>query len=145
MEKLKKNTLFQIAVGVSLWWLFFSGKKKPVIVLDVGLPEPETVEYESQFFKDSEYFKDSPKPLEYTANWLRLVRKLDEIRLAFGAPILIRKGYTIQESPFNMCKAVEIYPQNNNVSHLKDVIKAMQPRGLNVEYLANKNIYLELI
>lgn len=145
MEKLKKNTLFQIAVGVSLWWLFFSGKKKPVIVLDVGLPDPETVEYESQFFKDSEYFKDSPIPLEYASNWLRLVRKLDEIRLAFGNPILIRKGYTIQESPFNMCKAVEIYPQNNNVERLKEVINAMQPRGLKIEYLASKNIYVELV
>jgi len=143
-KSMRKNTLIQIFAGVVLYFLV-TGKKEKKAVLTVDVI-PDGADYVSKYFKDSEYFGNNKIPTDYYGNWLKLAKELDKIRKAFGTAILIKKGFNITDPIFASCKAVEIYPQNNDYKHLMEVIQFIF-LDLNVKTvteLSNKNIYVEI-
>lgn len=137
-EKLQiKNTLFQVAVGLLAYFLFFRNTavaqiKKPVV--SSGDLVGEGVVYSATYFKDSEYFGKFPIPEKYVSNWWRLSKVLDSIRLKFGSAVLIKKGYypsttgLITDS-FQMCTAVEITAQNGKNSELYNAALTLKNEG----------------
>ena len=141
MNKTKNNFINPLLMGVGVWY-FLLRKPKKTGTLIVGDYEPIGVglDYQSQFFKDSEYFGQNSIPNDFYFNWLKLVKELDKIRVAFGTPILIRKGFNVKEPLFATCRAVEIHPQNNNIDQLNIVIGAIFSE-LNISnfLLASKN------
>lgn len=144
-NEIRKNTLMQILAGFVLWF-FVASKDKKNPVLNIGNLEPLGPDYISEFFKDSEYFGLNVIPVAYYSNWLRLVKELDKIRRGFGAPILIKKGFNIQEEGFISCEAVEIYPQNNNYTRLYEVVNFMESELMLsvIQKKENNNLYLKL-
>jgi len=144
-KSMRKNTLIQIFAGVLLYFLIQKKEKSPP-KLTVGDVIPDGKDYVSEYFKDSEYFGQNKIPTDYYGNWLKLAKELDKIRKAFGTAILIKKGFNISESVYASCKAVEIYPQNNDYKRLMEVVQFIFI-NLNVKTvneLQNHNIYVEI-
>lgn len=140
-----KNIILQSLVGLVGYFLFFKGIKNEVKkpVLEVGNLEGLGLEYQAIWFKDSEYFKNFAQPDNYLKNWNKLKMVLDLIRIKFGSPVIITKGYAPSETglitdTFQTCQSVEIYPQNNDVKGLKTIIASMVSSG---EIVLLENIY----
>ena len=145
MNKTKNNFINPLLMGVGVWYFLLRKPKKTAVISTPGY-EPIGLDYQPQFFKDSEYFGNNSIPYDYYKNWLEIAKDLDKIRVAFANPILIKKGFNIREPKFVTCEAVEIYPQNNNIQRLTEVIEFMKPelKFKIIEKKDNKNIYLEL-
>lgn len=144
-NSLLKTGLVQMGLGLVMW-LFFLRPVKKKGQLIVGDYEPVQLEYQPVFFKDKEYFGENSIPYDFYNNWLKLAIQLDKIRVAFGSPILIKKGFTIREEKYNSCSAVEIFPQNNNHQWLSQVVSTISKEldFVVLEKMPNNNVYLEI-
>jgi len=144
-KEIRKNTIMQIAAGFLLYVLM---RPQPVKtpVLSVGPVTPVAPDYVSTYFKDSEYFGKNVIPVDYYGNWLLMAEQLDKIREAWGTPVLIKKGYTIKEEKYAACRAVEIYPQNNNHTRFAEIVQFINGELLvnKIQKLSNNNIYIEI-
>ncbi|RKS98234.1 hypothetical protein [Chryseobacterium defluvii] len=103
---------------------------------------PVVTSYQAKYFKDSEYFGKNKAPEKYYNSWKALSMILDKIRIAFGSAVIITKGYEpvyngVILNSFNMCSAVQIYPQNNDYDHLFSVCKSL----LNLGNISVKKLY----
>ena len=131
-----KNAGFQLGIGVLAYFLFLKPKvdqpKKPTLI--VGDLYDDGLDYQSTYFKQSEYFGKNEIPSEYQKNYTNLVRVLDKIRGRFGSPILISKGFErsgngVISNGFQNCTSVVLQAQNNNGTLLKNVIDDMVRKG----------------
>ena len=137
-EKIQiKNTLFQVALGLFCYFVFFRNTvaatpKKPVVT--AGEISGDGVVYTAVYFKDSEYFGKFQIPEKYVVNWWKLSKVLDAIRSKFGSAVLIKKGYfpsttgLITDS-YQMCTAVEIAAQNGKNTALYNTALSLKNDG----------------
>ncbi len=147
-QQIKKQNIFQFLVGIILMVVLKGSTKKQTATITVGEVIPDgIVKYVPVYFKDSEYFGNSSAPSYYN-NWLQLAEVLDQIRNSFGSPILIKKGFKLDQAKFNEARSVIISPQNNEYSYLMEVIQILVNQKIievaKCDLLSNKQIYIEI-
>ncbi|SHK63239.1 hypothetical protein [Epilithonimonas mollis] len=85
-----------------------------------------------EYFKANEYFGNYPRPTNgtYIANYDRLMRDLDLIRLNYGSAVKISSGYLASDiAIFKECKGAHIKPSNGNNEALNKVVVALRNSG----------------
>lgn len=133
LNKMSKGEkiFYAFIIGVFLYWIIF--KKLGATITEENtnisgatLPSGTSQQielYEAKYFKDSEYFKDYSIPAQYYPNWVKLVKVLDKIRIAFGSAVLIKLGYLPHDGKSaitlqNQCRFVVITAQNKDNTFL---------------------------
>ncbi|SEF62079.1 hypothetical protein SAMN05421847_0472 [Halpernia humi] len=122
-----KSIFLQSFLGVIGYFIFQSFNKKSVLSLGIG--SADFTDYQPKYFTKQEYFKNFDIAAAYLKNWYGLSRIMDKIRIAFGSPVLISRGY---EKPtnenlndYNQCLAVDLTPQNKDVVKFKNTVQSL--------------------
>ncbi len=109
--------------------------------------------YQSLYFKDSEYFDKNIIPEKYYNNWKQLSIVLDKIRSLYGMPVYIIKGYQVPYNnlitdSYNLCRAVTIFGTRDTYQNLKESTQSLLSAGLisviKVAYKDNDTIEIEI-